>query len=235
MTEPDPVLHPLNTSDPHPTAAGTGPPAARRARATRLAVAMGPYVLVLVALALAAALTWDDVRLHQEAGRQAGRSADLAHQLRVAHAESDGLRAQIGSLEAANRQLEGEAHSPTLAMWNSCTVPCSIGPNAVRVGSVPDTFQLLLTLTADVPVRVYVFTFHQWTQFDDCGLSIRCVTGDYRTLGAGTSIDTTFADAEGCSGYVWVLQADRAGTVTPNVRVHYQPADHVTGVCTANP
>lgn len=116
-------------------------------------------------------------------------------------------------------------------MWNACAGPCTIGPDQVRVGSVPDTFQLLLTFTADVPVRSYVFTFHQWTQFDGCGFAVRCVTGGYQAFDAATSVDTTFAEAEGCSGYVWVLLADRAGTIKPDVRVRYQPADHPTGVC----
>ena len=116
-------------------------------------------------------------------------------------------------------------------MWNACAGPCVIGPNAMRVGSVPDTFQLLLTFTADVPVHAYVFTFHQWTQFDNCGFAARCVTGAYQAYDPATAVDTTFADAEGCSAYVWVMQADREGTIKPDVRVHYQPADHPTGVC----
>jgi hypothetical protein len=49
------------------------------------------------------------------------------------------------------------------------------------------------------------------------------------------SLDQRFSEAEGCSGYVWVLQADRAGTIRPNVQIHYQPADHPTGVCAISP
>ena len=82
-----------------------------------------------------------------------------------------------------------------------------------------------------MPVRSYVFTFHQWTQFDSCGFAVRCVTGGYRAFDPATSVDTTFSDAEGCSGYVWVLLADRSGTIKPDVRVRYQPAEHPTGVC----
>jgi hypothetical protein len=214
--------------------AGPAAPTARRAGSARLAWAVASLLLLLGA-ALAAALAWDDARLHQDIGRQARRSADLAGQVGVLHTQNDGLGSQLASLRAQNGQLQGEARNPTLTMWNSCGGPCGIGPNAVRVGSVPDTFQLLITFTADVPVRVYVFTFHQWTQFDGCGFSTRCVTGGFKTFDAATSIDTTFAEAEGCSGYVWVLQADREGTITPNVRVHYQPADRPTGVCTSNP
>jgi hypothetical protein len=238
MTEPLPSPDAPQQGRPGPTAttpeAGPAAPTVRRAGSARLAWGAAG-ALLLLAVALAGALAWDDSRLHQDVGRQSRRSADLAGQVAALHARNDDLSSQLASLRAQNGQLQGEARNPTLAMWNSCGGPCGIGPSTVRVGSVPDTFQLLITFTSDVPVRVYVFTFHQWTQFDGCGLSTRCVTGGFKTFDASTSIDTTFAEAEGCSGYVWVLQADRDGTITPNVRVHYQPADRPTGVCAGNP
>jgi hypothetical protein len=191
----------------------------------------GVCLLLLLAGGLVAGLAWDDVRLHREAAQQARRTDDLAGQVALIRAESDRLGSQLSSLRAENGRLQDSARSPTLTMWNACGGPCTIGPNAVRVGSVPDTFQLLLTFQSDVPVRAYVFTFHQWTQYDSCGFNVRCVGGSYQAFDPATSMDTTFADAEGCSGYVWVLRADHDGTITPNVRVHYQPADHPTGVC----
>jgi hypothetical protein len=103
------------------------------------------------------------------------------------------------------------------------------------VGSVPDTFELQVAFTSDVPVRTYFFTFHQWTQFDGCSFSVRCVTGAYQALDASTALDQRFSEAEGCSGYVWVLQADRQGTIKPDVKIHYLPADHPTGVCAQSP
>jgi hypothetical protein len=196
----------------------------------RLAGAAAAVAIVLLG-GLLALTAIDDLRAHHDAAREAQQVRDLDGQLLVVRGQRDQADARVETLQAANVRLQGEATNPTLSMWNACAGPCSIGPNAVRVGSVPDTFQLLLAFTADVPVRSYVFTFHQWTQFDSCGFALRCVTGAYQAFDPATSVDTTFADAEGCSAYVWVIQADQNGTITPNVRVHYQPADHPTGVC----
>lgn len=202
-------------------------PAPRDRRRARIAAAL----LVLLAGGVIAALAWDDVRLHRDAMRQASRIDQLASQLAATRSQRDKLGSQVTALRTENGRLQDAARSPTLTMWNACAGPCVIGPNAVRVGSVPDTFQLLLTFKADVPVRAFVFTFHQWTEYDRCGFDAGCVTGAYQAFDAATSMDTTFSEAEGCSGYVWVLRSDRDGTITPNVRVRYQPADHPTGVC----
>src|SRR5260221_7216440 len=114
-------------------------------------------LLALAVAGLVAALAWDDVTTHREAARdaarQAQRAADLGRQLRLAHDESGRLTADLAARRAENDRLQAEARSPTLAMWNACGGPCTIAPGDVRVGSVPDTFQLLLTFTADVPVR----------------------------------------------------------------------------------
>jgi hypothetical protein len=199
---------------------------------TPLRVAGAAAALVIVLLGgLLALVALDDARAHGDLARKAGQVHDLRGQLVVARGQRDDMTGQLAALRAQNAALQAEARSPTLSMWNACGGPCTIGPDAVRVGSVPDTFQLLLAFTADVPVRSYVFTFHQWSQFDSCGFAVRCVTGAYQAFAAATSVDTTFADAEGCSAYVWVIQADRAGTIVPNVRVRYQPADHPTGAC----
>jgi hypothetical protein len=198
----------------------------------RVAGAAAALVIALLGGALAFAAL-DDARAHREAALASRQARDLSGQVVVLRGQRDQVSTQLTALRAENTRLQTEARSPTLAMWNACAGPCAIGPNAVRVGSVPDTFQLLLAFTADVPVRSYVFTFHQWTQFDNCGFAVRCVSGSYQAYDPATSVDTTFADAEGCSAYVWVIQADRDGTIQPNVRIHYQPADHPTGVCAA--
>jgi hypothetical protein len=199
---------------------------------THLRVAGAAAALVIALLGgLLAFAALDDARAHTDAARASRQARDLSGQVVVLRGQRDQVSTQLTALRAENTRLQTEARSPTLAMWNACAGPCAIGPNAVRVGSVPDTFQLLLAFTADVPVSSYVFTFHQWTQFDNCGFAVRCVSGGYRAYDPATSVDTTFADAEGCSAYVWVIQSDRDGTIQPNVRVHYQPADHPTGVC----
>ena len=193
--------------------------------------AVAAIAAMLVFAWLLAAAAVDAGRAHADAARQALHAQELTTQLDAVKRQNTELTSQAAALRTENTKLQDAARSPTLAMWNACSGPCAIGPNAVRVGSGPDTFELQLAFTADVPVRGYVFTFHQWTQFDDCGFSTRCVTGGFQTYDAATSLDTTFAEAEGCSGYVWVLLSDRAGTIKPNVRVQYRPADHPTGVC----
>jgi hypothetical protein len=194
---------------------------------TRLLIA-APLVLLVAALGLVAV---DDVRAHQGLTRETRTAADLDHQVGGLRAREAMLAARVASLQTDNGRLQGQASSPTLAMWNACAGPCTIGPGAVRVGSVPDTFQLLISFTADVPVHSYVFSFHQWTQFDDCGFAVRCVTGAYQAYDPSTSLDVTFTEAEGCSAYIWVMQAEQTGTIKPDVRVHYQPAAQPTGVC----
>jgi hypothetical protein len=200
---------------------------------TPLRVAAAAAAIAFVALGgLLAFTALDDVRTHRDAAREAQQVRDLGGQLVVTRGQRDQVSAQLTALKAENAKLQAEASNPTLSMWNACGGgPCAIGPDAVRVGSVPDTFQLLLAFTADVPVRSYVFTFQQWTQFDNCGFAVRCVTGMYQAYDPATSVDTTFTDAEGCSAYIWVIQSDQNGTIVPNVRIHYQPADHPTGVC----
>jgi hypothetical protein len=180
-------------------------------------------------------LAWDDLRLHQAAAQQARRASDLDSRQAAAREQDRRLSSNLAAAQAENTRLAADARNPTLPMWNSCGGPCTIGASGVRVGSVPDTFQLKIAFTSDVPVRTYVLTFHQWTQFDDCGFSLRCVSGSYRAFDATTSLSQTVDDAEGCSAYVWVLQADRDGTIAPDVRVRYQPADRPTGVCAQSP
>jgi hypothetical protein len=196
---------------------------------------VGLAALALCVAALTTLLVFDDVASHRRADQASRQSQDLSRQLSSARADVGQLSSQLNGLRTDNSRLQGEARNPTLAMWNSCGGPCTIGPNSVRVGSVPDTFELLVNFTADTPIRTYFLTFHQWTQYDGCGFNTRCVTGPYTALDASMSLDQRFSEAEGCSGYVWVLQADHQGTIRPNVQIHYQPADHPTGVCAISP
>jgi hypothetical protein len=219
---------------PSPAAVAPAAPVAHRGGRVYAAWAV-VSLLMLLATALVGWLAWDDARAHQDAAQRAQRASDLARELGLVQDQARGLSSQVASLTAENARLQAEARSPTLTMWNSCAGPCTIGPGTVRVGSAPDTFELLIAFTADVPVRTYVFTFQQWSEFDGCGFSVRCVSGTYKAFDAATSVNTTFSDAEGCSGYVWVLQSDSAGTVRPNVRVRYQPAGQPTGVCAGSP
>ena len=206
-------------------------PAAGGVRLPRWAVRAAVAVLAACVAAGLVAVGRDDLRLHQAVAQQARRASELDAQLAAERARDSGLSTSLAAAQAENGSLRAEARNPTLTMWNACAGPCTISASEVRVGSVPDTFQLQIDFTSDVPVRTYVFTFHQWTQFDDCGFSLRCVTGDYRAFDATTSLHQTVDDAEGCSAYVWVLQADGSGTIKPDVKVRYLPADQPTGAC----
>ena len=199
-------------------------------------------LLVAGVVALIAYLAWDDARARQSATLEAQRADDVDRQLAASRAQIGllnrqvaSLTAQNGQLQAQNNQLQTALRNPTLTMWNSCGGPCTISAGGVRLGSVPDTFELQITLSADQPVRAYVLSFHQWTQFDTCGLAARCVTGAYTTYGPATTIQQTFADAEGCAGYVWVLQSDTDVTIKPDFKVRYLPAPQPTGVCAGSP
>ena len=82
-----------------------------------------------------------------------------------------------------------------------------------------------------VPVALYFFSPHQWSQFDNCGFQVSCVSGSYDSYPAATSRDVKFDKSTGCAGYFFVLAAAQQGTITPNVEATYQPADHPTGDC----
>ena len=196
-------------------------PQPRRTRTTLVIV-----VVVLAALVVLAGM--DDLRSRTAASEQAQRASRFAQQLAAVQAQERQLQSQV-------QQLQAQARNPTLTMWNTCGGPCTIGPTGVRVGSAPDTFELDVEFTSTVPVTTYFFTFRQWAQFDGCGFDVRCVSGPYQSFPAATSVDRTFQDAEGCSGYVWVMQASRNGIITPNVKVRYAPAPHPTGVCAQSP
>jgi hypothetical protein len=200
------------------------PVIAPRPRGARTVLAVMVVFLALVAILLGV----DDLRYRAEATDQAQRAGRFAQQLAAVQAQERQLQAQVA-------QLQVQARNPTLTMWNTCGGPCTIGPNGVRVGSAPDTFELDIEFTSTVPVTTYFFTFRQWAQFDSCGFDVRCVTGSYQSFAASTSLNRTFQDAEGCSGYVWVMQASRDGIITPNVKIRYAPASHPTGVCAESP
>lgn len=147
------------------------------------------------------------------------------------HDEAQRLRGQVGGLQNRTQSLEAQAANPMVSIWNSCGTPCDIGPGRVRLGGVPDTFVLHVTYTATTPVAIYFFGYHQWTQFDTCGLKTSCVTGSYLSYPPATQRDLEFTDATGCAGYVYVMAAAENGTIQPDLRASYKPADHPTGIC----
>jgi type II secretory pathway pseudopilin PulG len=193
----------------------------------------------LVVLALIVGATVSGLALWADAQRSRDELAAQQAQTQGEKARADKatrhaaqLQAQVQALEAQNKDLNVKLANPTLSVWNSCgTDPCSVGPNKVRVGGVPDTFQFHVVYTSDIPVSLYFFTFHQWTQYENCGFDVGCVTDSYTAYRPSTSRDVTFDDATGCAGYLFVLASTRNGTIKPDVTATYRPADHPTGVC----
>jgi hypothetical protein len=169
------------------------------------------------------------------------QAALLDGQVKVLTTANASLFDQKTSLEQTNSQqtsdiarLRTELAHPTLTQWTACKNGCTMGPTSWRVAGVPDTFKLLVSYTATTPVAVYFMTFPQYIQFVRCG-SWDCVYSKDSKAGwypPSTSLTNgVFDEAEGCSGYVVVFKSTGYGTITPNVRVTYQPADHATGVC----
>ncbi|MBO0702303.1 MAG: hypothetical protein J2P44_11910 [Candidatus Dormibacteraeota bacterium] len=139
---------------------------------------------------------------------------------------------QVGALQRQVATLKKKAANPTVEIWNTCGGgPCQVGPQQVLLGGVPDTFVLHFSFTSTAPVRLSFLTFHQWTQFDNCGLDTSCVTSSYVTYAPATNQSVDFALGAGCAAYLYVLTASVPAMVRPNVSATYQPAATVTGQC----
>jgi len=142
--------------------------------------------------------------------------------------------ATIQTLQAQNQALADASKHPQFTIWNSCGGPCTMDSLHVRAGSVPDTFDLILSFTSTTPVTIHFLTLTGWTQFSNCSFQIKCVQPSEKadSVGPTTSLkDYTFKLAEGCANYVVVFQASALGTITPDERVLYNPAATPTGAC----
>lgn len=138
---------------------------------------------------------------------------------------------QLKDLDKQIATLKQSAAHPTVEVWNTCGGPCQVGPRQVLVGGAPDTFVLHFAYTSTAPVTLSFLTFHQWTQFDECGFNVTCVTSSYPTYPPTTRQMVDFTLSAGCAGYVYVLTAATPATVKPDVSATYQPAATVTGQC----
>jgi cell division protein FtsB len=206
-------------------------PSGRRARSLGTVVGLVVVAMIVGATVAGVGLWADAQRARDAAAAQEAQAEQQQQRADKAVQQAAQLQGQVNALTAQNKQLSSKLQNPTLSIWNTCGSPCSVGPTKVRVGGVPDTFQFHVIYTADVPVALYFFTFHQWTQYDSCGLQLSCVTGSYTAYKAATSRNVTFEDSAGCAGYLYVLAATQNGTIRPDVSATYKPADHPTGVC----
>lgn len=165
--------------------------------------------------------------LHNES--LTGRNLTLEDQLKTTQSN---LTASLGELAKTRAELE----HPHLTIWN---VPQQIkGATWYLAGGIPDTFTYHLKATSTGPMSVSILTFEQW------GKAIQCVDNGFATTNycmhhSGvfqswlnvTSVDYDFHLAEGCADYLAVFTSGTTVTVTPDVSVTYNPANHSTGAC----
>jgi hypothetical protein len=165
--------------------------------------------------------------LHNES--LTGRNLTLEDQLK---ATQTNLTASLGELAKTKAELE----HPHLVIWN---VPQQIkGSTWYLAGGVPDTFTYHLQASSTGPMSVSILTFEQFAQAVGCidsgaGSTHYCMhhRGTVHSWLSVTSVNYDFHEAEGCADYVAVFTSSQTVTVTPNVSVTYNPANHSTGAC----
>jgi hypothetical protein len=165
--------------------------------------------------------------LHNES--LTGRNLTLEDQLR---ATQTNLTASLGELAKTKAELE----HPHLVIWN---VPQQIkGSTWYLAGGVPDTFTYHLQASSTGPMSVSILTFEQFAQAVGCidsgaGSTNYCMhhRGTVKSWLSVTSVNYDFHEAEGCADYLAVFTSSQTVTVTPNVSVTYNPANHSTGAC----
>jgi hypothetical protein len=165
--------------------------------------------------------------LHNES--LTGRTLTLEDQLRSTQTN---LTATLGELAKTKAELE----HPHLSIWN---VPVQIkGSTWYLAGGVPDTFTYHLKASSAAPMSVSILTFEQFGQAIACvnsgaGSTNYCMhhRGTVQSWLSVTSVNFDFHEAEGCADYLTVFTSGATVTVTPNVSVTYNPADHATGAC----
>lgn len=158
-----------------------------------------------------------------------GRNQILQDQLNTAQTN---LTATLKQLADTKAELE----HPTLGIW---TVPQTLnGPTYYLAAGIPDTFTYHLKLSSNGPMNVSIVTIEQWAKAIECvdngaGNTNYCMhhSGAVQSWLGVTSVNYDFHLAEGCAAYMTVITAGSKVTVTPDVRVSYNPAPNATGVC----
>jgi hypothetical protein len=158
-----------------------------------------------------------------------GRTQNLEDELTVAQNKLTASQAQVDSLSA-------ELKHPTLGVWN---VPMTIHNSSEYLSAtVPDTFTYHLKLTSSGPMSVSILSTSQYKDAIICvytgrGSTNWCMHHSGAAYGAlsVTSVDYDFQLATGCAAYIAVITAANQVTITPNVKVTYNPASAATGSC----
>lgn len=165
--------------------------------------------------------------LHNES--LTGQNLTLEDQLKTTQTN---LTASLGELAKTKAELE----HPHLTIWN---MPQQIkGSTWYLAGGIPDTFTYHLKATSSGPMSVSILTFEQWAKAIQCvdngfASTNYCMhhSGAFQTWANITSVDYDFHLSEGCADYLAVFTSASTVTVTPNVSVTYNPANHSTGAC----
>jgi hypothetical protein len=162
-------------------------------------------------------------------GQNLGLQGQLsALQANLAKTQSDLARAQSDLAKAL-------AH-PDLGIWN--VIQTVQGPSYYLAAGVPDTFTYHLGLKSNGPMNVSIVSFEQFSAAVTCidngaGSTNYCMhhSGAAVSWLGVTSVNYDFHLAEGCAAYMVVITAPSKVTITPDVRVTYNPAPHATGTC----
>jgi hypothetical protein len=183
-----------------------------------------------------------------------GDHSDLSTRISALSSQVNSTNSQLADTQTQLEAARQEALHPTLGTWN---VPGTIGPNAWREGTVPDTFTFHLRFTANSEVFFAFLTLGEYALFTQCPTYVDAIDRTFNRLAAGcidywvmnnhpyTDRVGTFAAnvnasfdfhyAEGCASWVLVLMPLKAGvtlTITPHLAVTYNPASAPTPGCT---
>ena len=145
--------------------------------------------------------------------------ADLIQQVQTLTAQRDvALATQLAAAREANTQVD-----IWYSMWNT---PLDVEPGHYLAAGLPDTFAARITFKATQPVRAMIMSFDQFVQYKTGG-----VPNPTEVFPATTNLDVTVHEAEGCAGYILVLDAASTATVTPDIMITRRSSPVRTGVC----
>ena len=154
------------------------------------------------------------------------RVAVLSAQVANLGAERDALTAKTADLDVQMKilgdRLAIAQTTPTFSMWNSSTL--LTGGHFTALG-LPDTFTVRIKFSATTAVRTRIMTLDQYVRWRTTGVA------DAINFPASTSLDYEFHDAEGCAGYVVILDAARDSLISPDFVITRAANPLPTGVC----
>jgi hypothetical protein len=228
---PPPVEPPPFVGPPAPPASSGSPVGAVPSRGVNWLWYTALAVVVVVTLGGFGLLFIDDQGWQHRSNDLARQNASLHKQVLSAQQDLHDSQQQVAA-------LRGQAQHPELGLWN---VQQRIdNPDTYLAGGIPDTFTYHLVASSSGPMNVSILTFEQFASGIECvdsgsGNSNQCMhhsgKGTVMSWLNVTSVTYDFRLAEGCANYMVVFTAPSPVTVTPDVKVTYNPAPTFTGDC----